>query len=242
MLTIRNLTAGYDGRAVVRAVNFAAQEGSITAILGPGGAGKTTLANAICGLLPVVGGQVIYSGAEITHIPLMDRIGRGISYVPSGLRLFAELTALENLRLCAQSCGRGFEGELDFVLSLFPELKPYLKAAPSKLSSSMQRTIMVARAVIRKPRLLVLDQPSFGLKGQELHKLFNSVAVLNREYGMAVLLFEQRTFQALKLAETALLLEKGRIAGEYRAIDLLADRAMQTDFLGGARLPVERAA
>jgi len=245
MLIVHCLTAGYGPSTVLQRVSFTAEDASITAILGAGGAGKTTLANAVCGFLPVSAGQVIYGGHDITHRALGDRIHLGISYVPSGLRLFSDVSVLENLRLGAIGMApQIFRDHLDFVLSLFPEVKACLNDAAAKLPSSVQRAVMFARGVINVPRLLVLDQPSFGLKGEQIHQLFRAISRVNRECGTAVLLMEQKIFQALKLAETAWLLEKGRIMGERSALELLADRSMQADFLRGVWQPLsqERAA
>ena len=245
MLIVHSLTAGYGPSTVLQRVSFTAEDASITAILGAGGAGKTTLANAVCGLLPVSAGQVIYGGEDITHSALRDRIRRGVSYVPSGLRLFSDVTVLENLRLGATGLSpETFRDHLDFALSLFPEVKTCLNDAAAKLPSSVQRAVMFARGVINAPRLLVLDQPSFGLKAEQIHQLFRAISRVNRECGTAVLLMEQKIFQALKLAETAWLLEKGRIMGEHSALELLADRSMQADFLRGVWQPLsqERAA
>jgi branched-chain amino acid transport system ATP-binding protein len=238
MLTARNVTAGHGRCTILHAVNFAVREGSVTAILAGEGGGKTTLAAAICGILPVSAGQVIYRGEDITHSALHDRIGRGISYVPAGLRLFPRLSVLQNVQLGAAAVGpQNFHDSLEFVSSLFPQLKGCLDFPAGTLPASVQRAVMVARGVISAPRLLVLDQPSSGLNGEEIHHLFHAISRVNRECATAVLLLEQRMFQALRLAESAYLLEKGRITGERSALELLADRALQAEFLRGAWQP-----
>jgi branched-chain amino acid transport system ATP-binding protein len=238
MLTARNVTAGYGRRAVLHAVNFTVRDGSVTAILAGDGGGKTTLADAICGILPVSEGQVIYRGEDITHTASHDRIARGISYVPAGLRLFPRLSVFQNMQLGAAAVApQNFRDGLEFVLSLFPQLKGCLDFRAGTLPGSVQRAVMVARGVISGPCLLVLDQPSSGLNAEEIHHLFHAISRVNGECGTAVLLLEQRMFQALKLAESAYLLEKGRITGERSALELLADRALQANFFCGIWQP-----
>lgn len=245
MLTANNVTAGYGRCTILHGVSFAVRDGSVTAILAGEDGGKTTLADAICGILPVSAGQVIYLGEDITHSALHDRIGRGISYVPAGLRLFPRLSLLQNMQLGAAAVApQDFRDGLDFVLSLFPQLKGCLGSPADMLPASVQRAVMVARGIISAPHLLVLDQPSSGLNGEEIHQVFHAISRVNGECGTAVLLLEQRMFQALKLAESAYLLEKGRITGERSALELLADRALQMEFLRGVwqTLPKQAAA
>jgi len=233
MLILRNLVAGYGGCPALHGVSLTAGDASITAILGRSGAGKTALANAIGGLLPVISGQVLFAGQDITHMPIKTRVAYGICYVPSGRQLFAGMTLLENLQLGAAGLSSGgFARGLDFVLSLLPGLESLLGKPAGVLPAEIQRFAMLARALISAPKLLVLDQPSLGLNGEDTLRLYRVISHVSCECGIAVLLTEQKLFQALKVAESVYRIDKGRIEGEHTALDLLADRVIQAEFPG----------
>lgn len=235
MLIVRNLVAGYGSSRALHGVSIAAAEGSITAVLGPSGAGKTALTSVIAGLLPVISGQVLFGGHDITGMPVKDRIARGICCVPSGRRLFSGMTLAENLRCGAiGSAPDRFSNELDFVLTLVPELRSCLPKPAGALPPGLQSLGVLARALISTPKMLVLDQPSLGLGGEDTVRLYQAISTANRELGIAIVLTEQKLFQALKLAETVCCIDNGRIAGERAALELLADREIQGEFPGNA--------
>lgn len=233
MLILRDLVAGYGACRALHGVSMTAADASITAVLGRSGAGKTALANAIGGLLPVISGQMLFGGFDVTGTSVKERVEIGIRYVPSGRQLFAGMTLLENLQLGAAQSGPGeFAHGLDFVLNLFPELQSPLAEPAAALPNEIQRFAILARALISAPKLLVLDQPSLGLNGEDTLRLYRAISHSSLECGIAVLLTEQKLFQALKVAETVYRIDKGRIDDEYAALELLSDRRIQAEFPG----------
>jgi branched-chain amino acid transport system ATP-binding protein len=233
MLILRDLVAGYGGCRALHGVSLTAADASITAVLGRSGAGKTALANAVGGLLPVISGQMLFGGCDTARMAIKTRVEMGIHYVPSGRQLFAGMTLLENLQLGAAASAPGeFARGLEFVLSLFPELQALLGEPAATLPNAIQRFAMLGRTLISTPKLLVLDQPSLGLNGEDTVRLYRAISRASLECGIAVLLTEQKLFQALKLAETVYRIDKGRIDGQHAALELLSDRRMQAEFPG----------
>jgi branched-chain amino acid transport system ATP-binding protein len=233
MLMLRDVVADYGGCRALHGVSIKAEDGGITAVIGRSGAGKSALASVIGGLLPVISGQVLFGGSDITHTGIKQRVARGIRYVPSGRPLFAGMTLLDNLQLGATESSPGeFARGLDLVLTLFPELESVLDSPAAELAGAIQRYAVLARALIGAPKLLVLDQPSLGLNGEDTLRLFRAISDITHEYGIAVLLTEQKLFQALKLAETVYRIDKGRIDGEHAALELIGDRGIQAEFPG----------
>lgn len=234
MLILRDLVADYRRSRALHGITMTADDATITAVIGKSGAGKTALANVIGGLLPVVSGQVMFGGLDITHMEIKQRVALGIRYVPSGRPLFAGMTLLENLELGAtESVSAEFAHGLDFALNIFPELQPLLAKPATALPAAIQRFAIFARALVSAPKLLVLDQPSLGLNGENTLRLYRAISDVSHESGIAILLTEQKIFQALKLAETVYRMDKGRIDGEHAALELLADRCIQAEFPGG---------
>lgn len=233
MLILRDIVAGYGGCRALHGVTMKADDAGITAVIGRSGAGKSALANTVGGLLPVITGQMLFGGYDITATAVKERVALGIRYVPSGRQLFAGMTLLENLQLGATDSAPGeFQRGLDFVLALFPEFKSLLDKRAATLPGAIQRFAALARGVIGAPKLLVLDQPSLGLDGEDTLRLFRAIPDVSREYGIAVLLTEQKLFQALKLAETVYCIDNGRIDREHAALEVLADRGIQAEFPG----------
>ena len=238
MLTVRNLQTRVNGCAVLRCVSLTIEDQSITAVIGDNGAGKTTLANCICGFLPISAGQVIFDGVDITGRAACERLLRGIACVPAEPRLFPEMSVLENLEVgSAGYTNVTATGQVEFVLSLFPELKPSLNASASCLPLGLQRILMVARALMCAPRLLILDQPSFGLSGEQTQSVQRAISQLNSSHATSILLLEQNLFQAVKLADTVYCMSQGRITAKHSGLELLADRAVQSKFLRGGLQP-----
>lgn len=234
MLILRDIVAGYGGCRALHGVTMKADDAAITAVIGRSGAGKSALANTVGGLLPVISGQMLFGGCDITTTEVKERVALGIRYVPSGRQLFAGMTLLENLKLGATDSAPGeFARGLDFVLALFPELQSLLGKRAAALSGAIQRFAALACGVISTPKLLVLDQPSLGLDGEDTLRLFRAISDVSHECGIAVLLTEQKLFQSLKLAETVYRIDNGRIDGEHAALELLADRGIQAEFPGG---------
>lgn len=227
MLMIRELVAGYHACEALHGVSLAVGDDSIAAVVGPSGAGKSALANAIAGLVPVSSGQVLLNGEDISHLPVRERAARGLCSVPTDARLFAELTLAENLGIGAGAT----PGTAEFALFAFPELRPWMPRPAAEMPHVLQRFALVARALGSSASLVMLDQPSRGLDGAHIQKLYRAIARAHRETGISVLLIEQSLFQAVKLADTVFTLEKGRIMGEQSGLELLAGPAVQADFL-----------
>ena len=238
MLTLRNLQAGYDGCTALHGVSVVVEDQSITGIVGPSGAGKTTLANCICGYVPAIAGQIFLEDRHIAQRPASERLMRGIACVPAARRLFPDMSVLENLQLgAADSAASKARRQFDFALSVFPELKPHLRESAGGLSLCLQRVLMFARALMSAPRLLILDQPSYGLSGEQAQKLTRTIPRLIGDQLTSILLLEQNLFHAVKVADVVYRMTKGRITGKHSGLELLAHPTLQSEFLRGALQP-----
>ena len=235
MLKIRNLYAYYGSVTALSGVTCHIKEGEIVALIGANGAGKTTLLNAICGLVRKKG-EVTFQGREVGKTPAERLVGLGISQVPEGRQLFAPMTVAENLELGAYlRYGREIRAEiardLERVFHLFPVLKERQGQQAGTMSGGEQQMLAIARALMAKPRLLLLDEPSLGLAPLVVETILATISRL-REEGMTILLVEQNARAALKVAARAYVLETGRIILSGSAQDLLADRQVTRAYLG----------
>ena len=243
MLTIRGLRAGYGRFDVLRGIDLDVPENKVTAIIGANGAGKTTLLMTICGRPRASAGEILFDNLSITRLPVHEMIRRGIAHVPEGRRIFPRMSVRENLQMGAFATGYdNFESDLAFVLLLFPLLKDRLDQWGGTLSGGEQQMLALARALMGRPRLLLLDEPSLGLAPLLVKELFDAIRSLNRERGMTILLVEQNAFQALKLADSAYVLANGRIAQRGTGAELLADPQLQSAYFGGSVTEKETAA
>jgi branched-chain amino acid transport system ATP-binding protein len=234
MLTVVHLHSDDRAFEALHGIDFAVEEGEIAAFIGPNGAGKTTLLATICGLLRAGAGRVFFDGKDITHLPTWEIARRGIMLVPQGPRVFPRMSVLENLRLGAFAAAPElFDADLEFVLSLFPPLETRLPQWGGDLASSEQQMLALARALMGRPRLLLLDEPSQGLAPAMAQRVFGIIQAVNRERRVAVLLAEQNAFQAMRLANRVYVLANGRIAQRGTGLDLLADRHIQSEYLSG---------
>ena len=235
MLRIRNLYAYYGSVTALSGVTCHIKEGEIVALIGANGAGKTTLLNAICGLVRKKG-EVTFQGREVGKTPAERLVGLGISQVQEGRQLFAPMTVAENLELGAYlRYGRGNRAEivqdLERVFHLLPVLKERQGQQAGTMSGGEQQMLAIARALMAKPRLLLLDEPSLGLAPLVVETILATISRL-REEGMTILLVEQNARAALKVAARAYVLETGRIILSGSAQDLLADRQVTRAYLG----------
>ena len=212
MLRLEGITAGYEGTRVLRDIGLEAKEGMATVLIGPNGAGKSTTLKVINGLLHPTGGRVVFQGEDITKIPAHERAARGIASCPEGRRLFPLLTAEGNLRLGAYSPrGRAAAEEtLASVYDLFPRLRERASVKAGRLSGGEQQMVAIGRALMSKPTILVLDEPSLGIAPKLVSEIFEKIHEL-RKGGLTVLMVEQNAYQALRIADFGYVMQEGRI-------------------------------
>ncbi len=236
MLNIRNLDAGYNGLAVLRRLSLHVKSGEIVTIIGANGAGKTTLLKTITGLLRARAGEIVFNGRDIGRVATERIVLSGCSLVPEGRQVFAAMPVRENLLLGAYvqfKRGNRHEVELDLarVNGLFPVLKQREQQLAGTLSGGEQQMLAIGRALMARPKLIMLDEPSMGLAPLMVREIFNIIVRL-RDEGDTVLLVEQNARSALKIANRGYVLETGRIILEGGAEELLANRDVQRAYLG----------
>jgi branched-chain amino acid transport system ATP-binding protein len=235
MLKIRNLYAYYGAVTALSGVTCHIREGEIVALIGANGAGKTTLLNAICGLVRREG-ELAFLGNSLLRVPPENLVSLGIAQVPEGRQLFAPMTVAENLELGAyrrfgRDSRRAILEDLEHIYLLFPKLQERLDQKAGTLSGGEQQMLAIARALMARPKLLLLDEPSLGLAPLVVEAILTTLSRL-REEGMTVLLVEQNARAALKIADRAYVMETGRIILSGSAQDLLADRQVTRAYLG----------
>ncbi|WP_208513392.1 ABC transporter ATP-binding protein [Variovorax paradoxus] len=236
MLEIRNLDVHYRGIQALRGVSLHVKQGEIFALIGPNGAGKSSLVNALSGLVPT-GGEIRFEGQPLGRMPAHLRSRAGIIQVPEGRRVIAPLSVAENLELGRQAAGvRGSDAkDLERVHALFPVLKDRRNQLSGSLSGGQQQMLAIGRALMARPRVLMLDEPSLGLAPVIIKEVFRALVQLNRE-GMTILLVEQNARLALQTAHRAAVLEQGRIVHEGMASDLANDPVIADHYFGRAGL------
>jgi branched-chain amino acid transport system ATP-binding protein len=233
LLEVRDLTASYGKGSVLHGVGLSVEAGGITAMLGANGAGKTTTLRAISGLIQAAG-SIRFEGRELVGAPPALRARLGIAHVPEGRGTFAGLTAEENLRLgaYARRDPAGMRADIERVYDLFPRLKARRRQQAGSLSGGEQQMLAIARALMGRPRLLVLDEPSFGVAPRIVQQIFQLIETVNREQGVSVLLVEQNAAIALAVAGDALLLETGRVRTAGPSARLREDPTIRQSYLG----------
>jgi branched-chain amino acid transport system ATP-binding protein len=233
LLEVANLGAFYGATQALHGLSFALDQGGITTLLGANGAGKTTTLRAISGLVKTIG-EVRFEGARIDGRKTEDIARRGIAHVPDGRGTFAEFTVEENLRLGAHArrdhanVGRDY----DVVYSYFPRLKERRRQQAGTLSGGEQQMLAISRGLMMRPKLFLLDEPSFGLAPLVVQEIFAIMRAINREQKVSMLLVEQNANLALDLADHAYLLETGRVVLSGSADDIKRDTAVRRSYLG----------
>jgi branched-chain amino acid transport system ATP-binding protein len=232
LLDVRGLHAGYGATPVLHGIDLAVAEGGITALLGANGAGKTTTLRALSGMVRTQG-EIRLAGERIDGRRTEDIARRGVAHVPDGRGTFRELTVEENLRLGAytrpaREATAGFER----VFSYFPQLRERLRQQAGTLSGGEQQMLAIARALLLRPRLLLLDEPSFGLGPLVVREIFAIMRQVREQEGVGILLVEQNAALALDLADRACLLETGRVVMAGSASEVGADEAVRRSYLG----------
>ncbi len=233
-LAALDLHVSYGNIRALRGVSLAVAEGSICAVVGANGAGKTTALNAICGLRTLSAGRVVLAGRDVTDVPPHDLVPLGLVQVPEGRRVFARLTVRENLRMGAfrRRSPRGeLAAELDRVLALFPRLRERLTQLAGTLSGGEQQMLAMGRALMSRPRTLLMDEPSMGLAPQVVDQVFETIQAINK-LGVTVLLVEQNAFMALEIAQMAYVLQSGEVVLSGPGPELLHSDAVREAYLG----------
>ena len=233
LLRLDGLEAGYGDMTAIRGVSLEVRQGEIVALIGSNGAGKTTTLRAICGLLPLRRGTVELDGRRISGLSSAAVVAGGIAHVPEGRQLFPTMTVLENLELGARSAeSRRLGGEtLERVFALFPLLAERRRQLAGTLSGGEQQMTAIGRALMARPRLLMLDEPSLGLAPVVVGSIFANLGAINRD-GVTILLVEQNVLRALRLSHRAYVLENGTIALEGASQRLLADEGIKRAYFG----------
>lgn len=233
MLEVRALAAGYGAIQILWDVNLEVGSGEVVAMVGPNGAGKTTLINTLSGMVEQTGGTLHFDGRDLSKRGPEARVAAGLIQCPEGRRLFPEMTVEENLRMGAYLCRDGAEvaRRIAEVRRLFPILAERATQVASTLSGGQQQMVALGRALMAKPKLLLLDEPSLGLAPIIVSELFEAIARI-RQRGVTVLIVEQNVVQTLRIADRAYVLENGRIALRGVARELLEHPHMKTAYLG----------
>jgi branched-chain amino acid transport system ATP-binding protein len=233
MLEVVDLYAGYNSADVLRGLSFNVPVGRCVCLLGANGAGKTTAMRSLSGLLPIRAGAVRIDGRDVAALPPDARLASGMALVPEGRRVFAPLSVDENLAIGAyrQQDVRTIKQTRDRVLALFPRLAERLRQDAGTLSGGEQQMLAIARALMSRPRLLLLDEPSMGLAPLVVRDIFSAIAALNSE-GLTILLAEQNARMALKTAHAGVVLADGRIAVRGDSASLADDPAIREAYLG----------
>jgi branched-chain amino acid transport system ATP-binding protein len=231
MLEVEDLRTEYGPVRAVDGVSLSVPEGQVIAVLGANGAGKTSLLRTISGLVPAAGGRVALDGQDITGLPVEAIVRRGLAHVPEGRGVIAELTVAENLRLGGLWRGRD-AAPLDEIYELFPRLRERLHQPASLLSGGERQMLSIGRALVARPRALLLDEPSLGLAPLLVAQIMGLIRRLADTLGLAVLLVEQNARSALSVANRGLVLNLGRVVADEDARRLTADEGLRHAYLG----------
>jgi branched-chain amino acid transport system ATP-binding protein len=233
LLEVRELRAFYGDTQALHGIDFGLDAGAITTLLGANGAGKTTTLRALCGMLRT-SGDIEFEGRSLRGLATEDIVRLGIAHVPEGRGTFAHVTVEENLRLGAitRRNGPDIAADIERVYSIFPRLRERHGQQAGTLSGGEQQMLAVGRALMLRPKLLLLDEPSFGLAPMLVEELFETLKRINRETEVAILLVEQNATLALELAQHAYLLETGRIVVSAPAREIRDDETIRRSYLG----------
>ena len=233
ILEAKGLEAWYGPARALHGIDFEVEDGGVTAVLGANGAGKTTTLRAICGMIRTQG-EILFAGARIDGQATEAIVSRGIAHVPDGRGTFVDLTVEENLRLGAyvRADRQNLRADFDSVFGLFPRLAERRRQQAGTLSGGEQQMLAIARALLMRPSLLMLDEPSFGLAPLVVAEIFRTLGGINRDEGVSLLIVEQNASLALDLADHAVLIETGRLALSGPSQAFRADDAVRRAYLG----------
>ncbi|MEG0779652.1 MAG: ABC transporter ATP-binding protein [Oscillospiraceae bacterium] len=236
MLKIENLEVAYGGIKALRGISMEVPDGKIVTLIGANGAGKSTMLRSITGLVKAGAGSILWNDKELLGMPINKVIEEGIALVPEGRRVFADLTVLENLRIGAylRKDKDGIEKDIKWVYELFPRLEERNWQLAGTLSGGEQQMLAVGRALLSRPKLMMMDEPSLGLAPLIVQDIFTIIKEINKQ-GVTILLIEQNANMALKTADFAYVLETGNITMSGTGAELLADESVKEAYLGKRR-------
>ena len=235
MLEVKNLQVNYGAIAALHGISLTVKQGDIVTLIGGNGAGKTTTLRAISGLQTAAAGEVIYEGRNITKLPAHEIVKLGLAHVPEGRMVFANLTVLENLKMGAylRSDKAGIAADMDYVFNIFPRLKERERQVSGTLSGGEQQMLAIGRALMSKPKFLMLDEPSLGIAPLLVKTIFEKVVEINRQQGITVLLVEQNANLALEVSRFGYVLETGRVILQDESAKLRTNPQVKSAYLGG---------
>lgn len=231
ILSIQNLKINYGGIEAVKGISFDVPKGDIVTLIGANGAGKSSTLRAISGLVKPKSGSITFNGEDITGKDPAQIVGKGITLVPEGRRIFPDLTVYENLRVGAYLRKDDITKDIEWVYGLFPRLKERSWQAGGTLSGGEQQMLAVARALMSRPRLMMMDEPSLGLAPLIVQNIFSIIREINKQ-GVTILLIEQNANMALQTADTGYVLETGTITISGTGAELLSNEAVKAAYLG----------
>lgn len=233
MLKLENVVTHYGNIQALKGISIEVAQGEIVTIIGANGAGKTTTLKTICGLVPPTSGKIFFQGEEITHKTTSDIVESGIAMVPEGRRVFPRMTVLENLQLGAYLNNNKAEvkKDLEKVFNFFPILKDRTKQIAGTLSGGEQQMLAIGRALMARPKLLLLDEPSMGLAPKIVANIFDIIMDINQT-GTTILLVEQNARMALSIANKGFVIETGKIVLQDTAVNLLNNEKVKKAYLG----------
>jgi branched-chain amino acid transport system ATP-binding protein len=234
MLAVKNLHVSYGAIKALHGVSLNVPQGSIVTLIGANGAGKSTILRALSGLVKTASGTIHYNGQEITNLAPNKIVAGGLCHVPEGRMVFANLSVAENLKMGAylQRDKKWISQQTDYVFGLFPRLKERENQAAGTLSGGEQQMLAIARALLSKPKFLMLDEPSLGIAPLLVKTIFERIVEINREQGLTILLVEQNANLALDVSSYAYVLETGKILLEGPSAQVKADPQVQAAYLG----------
>ena len=231
ILSVKDLQVNYGGIEAVKGISFDVPAGDIVTLIGANGAGKSTTLKAIAGLVKPRSGSISFEGTNITGKDSSDIVAKGVTLVPEGRRVFSNMTVLENIRIGAYLRKDNLDGDIAWVYDLFPRLKERAWQLAGTLSGGEQQMLAVARALMSRPKVLMMDEPSLGLAPLVVKGIFEIIREINKQ-GVTVLLIEQNANMALKTANYAYVLETGRISLSGTGAELLANEDVKKAYLG----------
>lgn len=234
MLKVQDIDLFYGAIHTLRSISFEVKPGEIVSLIGANGAGKSSILNAISGIVPIASGDILFEGASIKKTPAFRLVGLGLAQVPEGRRVFSRMSVQENLEMGAftRKDRNQLDADMEMIFSHFPRLKERRKQLAGTLSGGEQQMLAMGRAMMGRPKLLMMDEPSMGLSPLLVQEIFEIIRKVNRE-GTTVLLVEQNAQMALSLAQRAYVLETGRIIKTGAGKELLQDEDVRKAYLGG---------